>query len=203
MRKVLEKRERSLGVKLSIKGERCSSPKCALIRKPYRPGQHGKRHSRKSSEFGIQLREKQKVRFSYGLNEKQLRKVFKEAEKKPGVTADEVMAILESRLDNIIFRLGLAGGRTTARQFISHGHFLVNGRKVTIPSFRVKINDKISLRPESKDNPNFKDLSDRLKNYEVPAWLSLDKNSLETIVVGKPVDVPQPFDINMVVDYYS
>lgn len=202
MERVLEKRERSLGIKLAIKGDRCSSPKCALTRKPYRPGQHGKKH-RKLSEYGIQLREKQKVRFSYGLTEKQLKKVFSEAEKKPGVTADEVIAILESRLDNAIFRLSLAPSRIAAKQFVCHGHFTVNGRKVTVPSYRVKINDKIAIRAESKDHPSFKDLGERLKNVEAPSWFSFDKNMLEATVLSKPTDVPQPFDINMVVDYYS
>lgn len=202
MQKVLEKRERSLGIKLAIKGDRCSSPKCALTRKPYRPGQHGKKR-KKLSEYGVQLREKQKVRFSYGLTEKQLEKVFKEAEKRPGVTADEVMAMLESRLDNVIFRLGLAPSRVAAKQFVGHGHFTVNGRKVTVPSYRVKINDKISVKAKSKDQQNFNDLGERLKNFETPSWLSFDKNMLEATVISKPTDVPQPFDINMVVDYYS
>lgn len=202
MTKVLEKRERSLGVKLSIKGDRCGSPKCALIRKPYRPGQHGKKR-RKLSEYSIQLREKQKIRFSYGLTEKQLEKVFKEAEKKPGVTADEVMAILESRLDNVVFRLGFVPGRVAAKQFVSHGHFTVNGRKTTIPSYRVKVGDKIGIRAESKDHPSFKELADKLKSVETPTWLNLDKNELVATIIGKPTDVQQTFDINIVVDFYS
>ncbi|OIO49662.1 MAG: 30S ribosomal protein S4 [Parcubacteria group bacterium CG1_02_42_13] len=202
MNRTLEKRERSLGIKLSLKGDRCSSPKCALTRKPYRPGQHGKK-LHKLSEFGVQLREKQKMRFSYGITEKQLEKVFKEAEKKTGVTADGMMDILESRLDNVMFRLGIAPSRTSAKQLVGHGHFTVNGRKVTIPSYRVRIGDKISIRPESKDHPSFENLTDRLKNYEAPTWLGLDKNILEGTVIGKPAEVPQPFDINMVVDYYS
>ncbi len=202
MQRILEKKERSLGVKLSLKGDHCSSPKCALTRKPYRPGVHGKRRS-KLSEFGFQLREKQKMRFSYGLTEKQLEKVFVEAEKRPGVTSDEVMAILESRLDNVVFRLGLGPSRMSSRQLVSHGHFTVNGRKVTVPSLRVKADDKIAIRSVSKDHPYLKDLSERLKNYEPPAWLKLDKDSLEAIVIGRVNDVPQVFDINVVVDYYS
>jgi len=200
--KVLEKRERSLGIKLSIKGDRCGSPKCALIRKPYRPGQHGKKR-RKLSEYGIQLREKQKIRFSYGLTEKQLEKVFKEAEKKPDVTAEEVMAMLESRLDNTVFRLGFAPSRGAAKQFVGHGHFTVNGRKVTIPSYRVRVGDKIGVRADSKDHPSLKELGDKLKLVEVPTWLNLDKNELTATVIGRPTDVPQPFDMNIVVDFYS
>jgi len=202
MQRILEKKERSLGVKLSLKGDRCNSPKCALIRKPYRPGQHGKRRS-KLSEFGLQNKEKQKIRFTYGLTEKQLEKIFKEAGNRPGVTSEEVMGILESRLDNIVFRLGLAPSRMASKQFVGHGHFTVNGRKVSIPSYRVKVQDKIAIRTESKDNPTFGELSEKLKNQEIPAWLSLDKDTLEAIVLDKPTDIPQPFDINVVVDYYS
>lgn len=202
MQRILEKRERSLGVKLSLKGDHCSSPKCALTRKPYKPGQHGKRRS-KLSEFGFQLREKQKMRFSYGLTEKQLEKVFIEADKKPGVTSDEVTAILESRLDNVIFRLGLGSSRMSSRQLVSHGHFTVNDRKVTVPSLRVKANDKIAIRSVSKNHPYLKDLNERLKSYEPPAWLKLDKDKLEAVVIGRANDTPQLFDINIVVDFYS
>ncbi|MBI1838793.1 MAG: 30S ribosomal protein S4 [Candidatus Colwellbacteria bacterium] len=203
MQKILEKKERSLGVKLSIKGDRCGSPKCALIRKPYRPGQHGKSHRRKVSEFGKQLQEKQKVRFTYGLSEKQLGKVFSEAERKAEVTSQGVIEILESRLDNVIFRLGFVSSRSAARQLVGHGHFSVHGRKVTIPSRRMKIGDKVSIRPESKNAAVFQDLKDKLKNYEVPTWLSFDKEKLEGEIVAKPHDVIAPFDINAVVDYYS
>lgn len=202
MERILEKKERSLGVKLSIKGDRCSSPKCALTRKPYRPGQHGKKR-RKVSEYGVQLKEKQKMRFSYGLTEKQLERVFHEATKKSEVTADEVMKTLESRLDNIIFRAGLAPSRPSARQLVSHGHFIVNGRKVTIPSIQLKIGDKIATKERSKKITGFIDLQDKLKNYEVPSWLKLNKETFEIEVAGKPVDIPQLFDINIVVDYYS
>lgn len=202
MQRILEKKERSLGVKLSLKGDHCNSPKCALTRKPYKPGQHGKRRS-KLSEFGFQLREKQKMRFSYGLTEKQLEKVFIEAGKKPGVTSDEVTAILESRLDNVIFRLGLGSSRMSSRQLVSHGHFTVNDRKVTVPSLRVRANDKIAIRSVSKNHPYLKDLNERLKSYEPPTWLKLDKDNLEAVVIGKANDTPQLFDINVVVDFYS
>lgn len=202
MDKVLEKKERSLGIKLDIKGDRCDSPKCALTRKPYRPGQHGKKR-RKISEYGSQLKEKQKVRFTYGLTERQLQHIFSEAAKAPEVTADEVTKILESRLDNIIFRVGLAPSRPSAKQLVGHGHFTVNGRKVTIPSMRLKIGDKIAVRAESKNISSLNDLSDKLKNYEIPSWLNMNKETLEVEVTGKPVDIPHPFDINVVVDYYS
>ena len=203
MEKILEKKERSLGVKLGIKGDRCSSPKCALTRKPYRAGQHGKKRRRKLSEYGTQLLEKQKVKFTYGLTERQLRHIYDNASEKPEATTNEIVRILESRLDNIIFRAGLASSRPAAKQFISHGHFTVNGRKVTIPSIILKEGDKVAIREESKNVPELKELPEKLKNFEVPSWLSLNKETLEIIVIGKPVDMPQPFDINMVVDYYS
>lgn len=203
MKKALEKRERSLGVKLSIKGDRCNTPKCALIRKPYPPGMHRGNRFKRLSEFGAQLQEKQKIRFTYGLTNKQLESLFNWAGKKPKVTADLVLESLESRLDNVVYRFGFVSGRPGARQSVSHGNFLVNGRKVTIPSFRVKPNDKITIRSVSKNIPQFKDLADKLKGYETPVWLSLNKETLEGKVVSPPKDVKILFDINLVVDYYS
>lgn len=189
-------------MKLSIKGDRANSPKAALIRKPYRPGQHGKRR-KKTSEFGTQLREKQKIKFSYGLTERQLAKVFVEAFKKPGVTSDEVLSILESRLDNVIYRLGFAPSRTSSKQIVGHGHITVNGRRVTIPSLRVRVGDKIGVREQSRNHGTLKDLTEKLKGFEAPAWLKLDATTLSAEVLAKPADVPQVFDINIVVDYYS
>src|SRR3989344_837099 len=202
MQKILEKKERSLGVKLSIKGDRANSPKSALLRKPSRPGQHGKRR-KKVSEFGTQLREKQKLKFSYGLNERQVANVFAEAFKKPGVTSDEVLGILESRLDNVIYRLGFAPSRSSSKQIVSHGHITVNGRKVTIPSLRVRVGDKIGVREQSRNHGTLKDLTEKLKGFDVPAWLRLDPATLSAEVLDKPENVPQVFDINIVVDYYS
>jgi small subunit ribosomal protein S4 len=203
MKKALEKRERSLGVKLSIKGDRCNSPKCALIRKPYAPGVHGKSGFKRPSEFRSQLQEKQKIRFSYGLTNKQLASLFDWAESKPRVTSELVIESLESRLDNVVYRLGFAESRPNARQLVSHGHFMVNGKKARTPSIRVRPNDKITIRPISKDNPQFKNLSEKLKGYELPSWLSLNKETLEGIVLSDPKDIKMLFDINLVVDYYS
>ena len=202
MQRILEKKERSLGVKLSIKGDRANSPKAALIRKPYRPGQHGKRR-KKVSEFGTQLREKQKIKFSYGLTEKQLAKIFVEAFKKPGVTSDEVLSILESRLDNVIYRLGFAPSRSASKQIVGHGHITVNGRRVTIPSIRVRVGDKIGVREQSRNHGTLKDLTEKLKGFEAPAWLKLDPTTLSAEILAKPESMPQVFDINIVVDYYS
>lgn len=203
MPRVLEKKERRLGVKLSIKGERSLSPKAAITRRPYAPGVHGKRMRRKVSEFGTQLAEKQKIKFTYGLNEKQLKALFKEAGKKPGVIAQNVLEVLESRLDNAVFRLGYAESRSIARQVVGHGHFMVNGKKVRTKSYRLKKGDKISVRPESQNHPLFKDLKEKMKNYTVPVWLSVNPETLEAVFESHPRDIEMPFDINVVVDYYS
>ncbi|MDP3953666.1 MAG: 30S ribosomal protein S4 [bacterium] len=207
MPKIKEKKERSLGVKLSRKGERSNSPKAALVRKPYRPGQHGKSFRRKVSEFGQQLQEKQKIKFSYGVSEKQLRRLFKEVERKSKaehISAEEaVVDTLERRLDNVIMRLGFTEGRNLARQLVSHGHIEVNGRRVKTPSYKVKVGDKISVRSGSKGMVIFQELTEKLKKYEPPQWLKLDKAVLEGEVMGQPQDTDVPFDVSLVVDFYS
>jgi small subunit ribosomal protein S4 len=203
MPRVLEKKERSLGVKLSIRGKRAESPKSALLRKPYRPGQHGKKYRQRLSEFGVQLQEKQKIKFSYGLTDKQLKRIFEAAAKKADSAIRVVTETLESRLDNALMRLGFFDSRSIARQAVSHGHFLVNGRRVKIPSYHLKPGDVITIRPASRHLSLFQDLPERLKNYEVPPWLELDKTSLTARVVSSPKDVELPFDINLVVDFYS
>lgn len=201
MPRVLEKKERSLGTKLSIRGDRCESPKCALIRKPHKPGQHGKSFS-KLSEFGTQLKEKQKIKFSYGLTDKQLRKIFSVASKSNDAIA-VITTLLESRLDNVVMRLGLVPSRSIARQMTSHGHFLVNGKRVKTPSYRVKVNDIITIKESAKSNLVFEEIENKLKNYEVPVWLALDKSKLEGKMESLPHGVDFPFNINLVVDYYS
>ena len=203
MPRVLEKKERSLGTKLSIRGDRANSPKSALTRKPYKPGQHGKRFS-KLSEFGTQLQEKQKIKFSYGVSDKQLKKIFQSAAGRKGTSAiDAITSVLERRLDNVVMRLGFAPSRSVARQMISHGHFLVNSRKVNTPSYTVKEGDIISIKPASVGLRIFEDLKDSLKKYEAPSWLSVDAESLKGEVKSAPKDVDFPFNINLVVDYYS
>lgn len=197
-----EKKERALGVKLFLKAHRCNSPKCALMRKSYRPGLHGKaRHS--VSEFGQQLNEKQKIKMSYGLRESQMQKIFSAAAKNPGVTGNMILQLLERRLDNAVFRLGLAPSRSVARQLVGHGHILVNGKKVSAPSYSVKAKDQISIRAQSKENSTFKELPETLKKYEEPSWLRLDKEKKTGEVLSLPKDFEVPFDVNMVVDYYS
>ncbi|MCR4260769.1 MAG: 30S ribosomal protein S4 [Candidatus Colwellbacteria bacterium] len=207
MIRTTEKKERSLGVKLSRKGERSSSPKAALIRKPYRPGQHGKRFKNKVSEYGQQLQEKQKIKFSYGVTERQLLRLFKEVEKKSKSehisAATAAIDSLERRLDNVIMRLGFTEGRNLARQMVSHGHFRVNGKKVKIPSYKVKVGDKVSVRPESKSMAYFQELPEKLKKFEPPVWLKIEKSQVEGEVVGHPKDTDVPFNVSLVVDFYS
>jgi len=200
--KILEKKERALGTRLFVKGERCASPKCAMVKKPYRPGQHNRRF-RQVSEYSRQLMEKQKVRFSYGLKEKEMKKYFIQADKSIEPTYVALIKILESRLDNVVFRLGWALSRRIARQLISHGHILINDRKVTISSIAIKTGDKISFRPESKDHPLIKDLPEKLKNYEEPDWLKLDKEKMVGEIIVEPQSLDASFNFNLVVNYYS
>lgn len=198
-----EKRERALGTKLMLKPHRCSSPKCATIRKPQPPGPHGSTHRRAASEYGAQLREKQKIKATYGIREAAMRKVFAAAEKATGATGEAMLMLLERRLDNVVYRLGFAPSRSIARQLVSHGHIMVNGRRVNTPSALVVTGNVITIRPQSKDIADFKDLSERMKSYETPVWLVLDKSTMTGKVVSAPKDLDMAFDTNLVVDYYS
>lgn len=203
MNKSKEKLERSLGMKLFLKAERCNSPKCAMVRHPQRPGIHGGKRRRAKTEYGEQLLEKQRVKASYGLREKQLARIVNESMKKTGSAGETIISFLERQLFNVIFRLGMAPSRIVSRQFVGHNHFLVNGKKVTIPSYSVKIGDVISIKPSSQGLLIFKDLPDKLKKYETPEWLELNKEKLEGKIKSLPKDIEMPFDINLVVDYYS
>ncbi|PIR89217.1 MAG: 30S ribosomal protein S4 [Candidatus Harrisonbacteria bacterium CG10_big_fil_rev_8_21_14_0_10_40_38] len=197
-----EKRERALGIKLGLKPHRCASQKCAHIRRPTRPGVHGNMR-RRLSDFGQQLQEKQKFQWSYGLKERTVRKLFVEALKNPSVTGDEFMSLLERRLDNVVYRLGFAPSRSMGRQYASHGHILVNGRKVDIPSYRVKVGDTISIREQSKSLKPFVELASSLAKYDPSVWLSLSSEKLEGKVLEFPKDFDAIFDVSKVVDYYS
>lgn len=203
MPRVLEKKERSLGIKLSIRGDRCLSPKCALIRKPYRPGQHGKKFRRRTSEFGAQLKEKQKIKFSYSLSDKQLKKIFQDAAEKRDSSIEEITEALENRLDNVVMRLGFAESRSVARQIVNHGHILVNDRKAATGSYRLKIGDTVKIKPRSQNLPPFQELAEKLKKQEPPSWLTLNKEDLVGKVENLPRQIELPFDLNLVVDYYS
>jgi len=199
--KILEKRERSLGVKLFLKAERCNSAKCASVRRPYKPGPHT-RSFKKVSEYGKQLAEKQKVRFSYGITEKQLERYFVSADKGTDPTHEAMIKLLESRLDNVVFRSGLAASRRIAKQLVGHGHIMVNGRKVTIPSYSVQVDDLITIRPESAGQPLFTSLDERFKNFEAPEWVKLDKEKKSALMISQPKGIDMPFDMDLVVNYY-
>lgn len=198
------------GMKLYLKGARCDSPKCPIVQrqpaKNYPPGQHGQRRTRRPSEFGLQLREKQKVRRFYGVMETQFHKHFVEAERRGGVTGDNLLQILESRLDNVVYRLGFADSRKQARQLVRHGHFIVNGRKTNIPSFLVKPNDQIAVRAESRAREYFTDYSEVLNSRRAPDWLTVDANGLSGKVLNLPareqIEVPM-FNEALIVEHYS
>lgn len=200
MRTVKEKKERALGTRLFLKPERSAGPKAAIIRRPYRPGQHGQRRHT-VSEFGRQLNEKQKLQITYGLTNRQLATLFKKYSDK-----NKVLESLEHRLDRVVFLLGITGSTRVARQVISHGHITVNGRKVTIPSFRVKVKDVIAVRKESRTAKIFEDLGARLKKATPPEWLkirSAEELEGECVKAFNPADSQEPFDINLVGEFYS
>jgi small subunit ribosomal protein S4 len=198
------------GMKLYLKGARCDGPKCPIVKrqpaKNFPPGQHGQRRTRRPSEFGLQLREKQKVRRFYGVMESQFHKHFVEAERRGGVTGDNLLQILESRLDNVVYRMGFADSRRQARQLVRHGHFMVNGRKTNIPSFLVKGGDIISVRPESRKRTYFTDYGEVLNTRRAPDWMSMDSSVLSGKILSLPtrdqIEVPT-FNEALVVEHYS
>lgn len=180
--------------KLFLKGERCFTPKCAVARKPYAPGpatKSGKTRRISTTEYGVKLRENQKIKFSYGLRTKQFENYIKEAKNKAG--GGDVKAalygFLESRLDNVIFRMGLTDSRSIARQIVTHGHVLVDNRRVDIPSYKVSIGNKINIRPQSSAKAVFKDIDIKIKKYNPPIWLKLDRIKKEGEIVGTPTIV--------------
>lgn len=197
---------RRAGEKLFLKGDRCFTPKCAIIRRAYGPGVHGKKGSRGKSEYGTQLAAKQKIKRIYGVLERQFRKHFREVKARAGSTGDLLMTRLEMRLDNVVYRLGFASSRSQARQLVNHGLMSVNGKKVTIPSYEVKIGQIISMNPTKKEKNYFKNLLQVIKNKkDFPAWLSFDGQKLEGKVVALPGkdDTGINVDAQVVVEYYS
>ncbi len=200
---------RRSGEKLFLKGDRCATPKCAMIRKPYAPGIHGNKgagRKKAMSEYGQQLSQKQKVKKLYGISEKQLRKHFAEAKKSKGVLGDNLILRLETRIDNVIYRLKLADSRAQARQIISHKLLLLNGRSFNIPSAKVKVGDVLRVKEAKKENSYFKNLQAILKkNSEVPSWLSLDPTILEGKILANPSkdDVGVNFDVRGIIEFYS
>lgn len=195
------------GEKLFLKGERCLSPKCALERRPYPPGLHGRQaqFQRKVSDYGLQLRAKQKARRVYGVLERQFRRYFREAERRRGLTGTNLLILLESRLDNVVYRLGFAQSRPQARQLVRHGHFEVNGRKVNIPSYLVQAGDVVAVRSGSRNNVYFRDAALDLEHRSVPEWLSRDDASMSGRVMSLPErgDIDVSINEQLIVEYYS
>lgn len=192
------------GMKLYLKGDRCYSDKCAVVVKNYAPGQHGQGR-KKVSEYGTQLREKQKVRRMYGVQEKQFHTYFEKAERQKGVTGTNLLRLLELRLDNVVFRLGLASSRVDSRQLVRHGHFTVDGRKVNIPSYLVKVGQVISVSEKSRKSPKFEEIAAAVAHRNAPQWLEQDKENLTGKVIALPVREDMDANINeqLIVELYS
>ena len=196
------------GEKLFLKGSRCLSPKCAIERRAYPPGQHGKRSSfrrSRESDYSKQLREKQKARRIYGVLERQFRRYFKNAQRRPGLTGSNLLAILETRLDNSVYRLGFADSRSQARQLVQHGHFNVNGRRTNIPSFILRPGDQIRVREGSRGKTYFKGMDEIMEDRPVPEWLSQESAQLSGSVVRLPErsDIDVTLREQLIVEYYS
>jgi small subunit ribosomal protein S4 len=191
-------------MKLFLKADRCYTDKCAFERRSYFPGQHGQQRG-KISEYAIQLREKQKVKRIYGLQEAQFKNTFKEADKASGITGEALVSYLERRLDNVVFRLGFAGSRKEARILVSHGTFLVNGRKVNIPSFRVKAGDSVEVAGPRRSDARIADSLKTVERRGVPEWLSLDRGAFKGTVARLPerTDVTSPISEQLIVELYS
>jgi len=192
------------GAKLFLKGTRCYTKKCSFERRPTPPGQHGVRR-RKMGEFGIQLREKQKMRRVYGVLERQFRNYYREAEGTTGVTGEALLQRLETRLDNVVFRLGFASSRAQARQLVAHGHFAVNGTATNVPSYSLKPGDRVEVRESHNGREPFKVVKETLRSHQAPEWLSLDAAKLAGSVASLPRRDQMPLDLSeqLVVEYYS
>ena len=196
---------RRAGEKLYLKGERCGSPKCAMVKRNYPPGFHGPKGKQRITDYGQQLSEKQKAKRQYNLLEKQFKLTFERALGQGGNTGHNFLKLLEMRFDNVIYRLGLARSRAEARQLINHGHFNVNGRKVNIPSYNTKTGDEIKIKSNKKDTKNFKGLAEKLKNVESPGWLNFDIKNLNAKVLHEPSkdSITPNFNMQMIIEYYS
>lgn len=198
---------RRAGEKLFLKGDKCFTPKCIFVKKPYPPGklQAERKHRSNMTDYGIQLREKQKVRNIYGISERQFSKYVEEAMTKKSSSVNVLYEILESRLDNVVFRLGLASSRGMSRQLVSHGHITVNGRRVTIASYRVSPGDVLAIRSGSTTKAVFGNLTEKLKKYPYPAWIKFDLETNKGEIVAKPKEekATMPFNLDSVIEFYS
>jgi len=192
------------GVELYLKGDRCFTDKCAIKRRGYPPGQHGQRRP-KHSDYGVQLREKQKAKRIYGILEKQFRTYFEKADRMKGKTGDNLLILLERRLDNVVYKLGFTQTRRESRQVVRHGHFLVNGRKVNIPSFLVKAGDVVELREKSRKIPTVNEALDAVVRKGIPPWLELDRGNFRGSVKVLPAraDIQEPIQEQLIVELYS
>lgn len=192
------------GMKLYLKGERCYTDKCAITRRQYAPGQHGQRR-KKQSEYGLQLREKQKAKRIYGILEKQFAKYFEIAERRKGITGDNLLEILESRLDNAVYRMGFASSRKEARQLVLHEHFTINGQKVNIPSYLIHVGDVIEVKEESKKSDKFKEITEATASRISPQWLEVDAENMVGKMISLPTreDIDIPIEDHLIVELYS
>ena len=193
------------GIKLFLKGERCETAKCAIEKRAYAPGQHGQGRRSKFSEYGTQLREKQKVKRIYGVLEKPFRNYFAVADRKKGITGENLLETLELRFDNVIFRLGLAPSRSAARQMVRHGHFYINGKKVDVPSYILKQGDTIKSNPRKTEKAPIKKALETMKNRTLPHWLAYDFENKQALVQAIPVrdDITIPIQEQLIVELYS
>ena len=192
------------GLKLFLKGARCYTKKCAFERRPSPPGQHGVRR-RKMGDFGIQLREKQKMRRVYAVLERQFQNYFEDAESRPGVTGENLLRLLETRLDNVVFRMGFATSRSQARQLVGHGHFAVNNAATNVASYRLKPGDRVEVREARREREPFKTAKETLRAHQPPEWLSIEPARLAGTILSMPRRDQMPPDLNeqLVVEYYS
>jgi len=194
------------GMKLYLKGERCHSEKCAIEKRNFIPGQHGKDRAKKIVGYGLQLREKQKARRVYGVLERQFRSTFEKAAATKGITGENLMSLLERRLDSVIYRMGFGTSRAQSRQIVRHGHVQVNGRKVNIPSFIVKPNDEVAIRESSKNNPTILSARDATAHAPSPSWMDMDRDGLKGKIIGMPRRdelVQIPINEQLIVELYS
>ena len=192
-------------MKLFLKGDRCYSDKCAFDRRGYAPGEHGQRRRGKPSDYGIQLREKQKVKNTYGLSEKQFRLFFQKADRKKGITGTNLLVLLERRLDNVVYRLGFVNSRTQGRHFVRHNHFLVNGKRVNIPSYLVSVGDMVEVVEKSRSVQAIVDSLDAVVRRGLPQWISVDKEKFKGEIKSFPVreDLTLPMQEQLIVELYS
>lgn len=192
-------------LKMFLKGDRCYSDKCAFDRRSYSPGQHGQRRGKKFSDYGVQLREKQKTKRLYGLSEKQFRLFFERAERQKNITGTNLLVMLERRIDNVVYRLGFVSSRSQGRHFVKHNHFKVNGKKINIPSYMIKIGDVLELNETSRNVKAMSDSLDAVARRGVPQWLELEKENFKGRVKSFPVreDITMPIQEQLIVELYS